>query len=247
MHRRTRRLTLFAALALVSTLTACTEGAAPGASVPDATAEYTVELDPADFVNVIDNPYFPLTPGTTFLYEGETGDGVEHIEVSVTHDTREVLGIRTTVVRDIVRVEGVVVEDTFDWYVQDRDGNVWYFGEDVSNYKDGKLVGKGGSWEAGVDGALPGIIMWADPTVGESYRQEYYEGVAEDMAEVLRLDASATVAYGSFDGLLQTKEWTPLEPDVIEHKYYAPGVGLVLEVEVKGGSERSELMEITRE
>lgn len=251
MHSRTIQLIGVAALLA---LAAC--GGQPAGSeaepevVPasDSSEEaYAPEVDPANFVEVIDNAYWPLIPGTTFIYEGETEDGFEHIEVTVTSETREVMGVTTTVVRDIVWIDGEMVEDTFDWFAQDKDGNVWYFGEDVSNYEDGELVDKDGSWEAGVDGALPGIVMWANPTVGQPYRQEYYEGEAEDMGEALSLDASETVAYGSFDGLLQTREWTPLEPDVLEHKYYAPGVGMVLEVVVEGGSGRIELIDITTE
>jgi hypothetical protein len=136
------------------------------------------------------------------------------------------------------------VEDTYDWYAQDIDGNVWYIGEDSSEIEDGEVVSKEGSWEAGIDGALPGIIMWARPEVGVSYRQEFYEGEAEDMAEVVSLDASETVAYGEFDDLLEMREWTPLEPGIAEHKFYAEGIGVVLEVVVEGGEGRIELIDI---
>ena len=121
--------------------------------------------------------------------------------------------------------DGNLTEKTFDYYAQDKKGNVWYFGEDTKEYENGKVVSTKGSWEAGVDGAKPGFIMQADPKVGETYRQEYYEGEAEDMAKVLSLSESVTVPYGSFDQVLVTKEWTPLEPGLVEHKYYAPGVG----------------------
>jgi len=203
---------------------------------------YAPIIDPANFVEGVDNPYFPFMPGTTFVYEGDTEAGREHIEVSVLPDTKIVLGVTCVVVRDTVWVDGALVEDTFDWYAQDRDGNVWYMGEDSKAYQNGAVVGTAGSWEAGVDGAQPGIIMEADPQPGDRYRQEYYAGEAEDMAEVLSLDESASVSYGSFDHLLMTNEWTPLEPDLAEHKSYAPGVGLVLEVMVEGGMERVELV-----
>jgi len=209
---------------------------------------YRKEIDPADFVDRVDNRYFPLTPGTTFVYEGETEDGeAVRIEDYVTHETKQILGVTCVVVRNRVIENGDLVEETFDWYAQDKDGNVWYFGEDAKEYEAGVVVSTEGSWEAGVDGAMPGIIMEANPQVGDFYRQEYYKGEAEDMAEVLSLTESASVIYGSFDNLLMTREWTPLEPGVVEHDYYAPGVGLILEVMVEGGSERVELVEITTE
>jgi hypothetical protein len=120
---------------------------------------------------------------------------------------------------------GQLIEKTYDWFAQDKEGNVWYFGEDTKEYEDGKVVSTKGSWEAGVDGAKPGIIMPADPKVGQSYRQEYYPGEAEDMARVLSLNDTVTVPYGSFDHVLETKEWTPLEPGFYEKKYYVGGVG----------------------
>jgi len=207
---------------------------------------YRKEIDPANFVDRVDNRYFPLTPGTTFVYEGETEDGeAVRVEDYVTHETKQVLGVTCVVVRNRVMENGDLVEETFDWYAQDKDGNVWYFGEDAKEYEAGVVVSTKGSWEAGVDGAMPGIIMEANPQVGDFYRQEYYKGEAEDMAEVLSLTESASVIYGSFDNLLMTREWTPLEPGIVEHKYYAPGVGLILEVMVEGGSERVELVEIT--
>jgi hypothetical protein len=202
------------------------------------------EIDPANFVEGVDNPFFPLVPGTTTIFEGLSDDVQERIVVHVLEEAREVMGIETTVVWDRVWEDGELVEDTYDWYAQDIDGNVWYFGEDSSEIEDGEVVSKHGSWEAGVDGALPGIIMWAQPEVGVSYRQEFYEGEAEDMAEVVSLDASETVAYGEFDDLLEIREWTPLEPGIAEHKFYAEGIGVVLEVVVEGGEGRIELIDI---
>jgi len=208
---------------------------------------YRKEIEPANFVDRVDNRYFPLTPGTTFVYEGKTEDGTVRVEDYVTHETKQVLGVTCVVVRNKVIENGDLVEETFDWYAQDKDGNVWYFGEDAKEYEAGVVVSTKGSWEAGVDGAMPGIIMEANPQVGDFYRQEYYKGEAEDMAEVLSLTESASVIYGSFDNLLMTREWTLLEPGIVEHKYYAPGVGLILEVMVEGGSERVELVEIATE
>ncbi len=205
---------------------------------------YDPVINPADFVAQINNQYLPMSPGTTFIYDGESEDGKEEIEVNVTHETKEILGVTCVVVRDRVWIDGELVEDTFDWFAQDKDGNVWYFGEDSKEYEGGKVVSTEGSWEAGVDGAKPGIIMKGNPQVGDAYRQEYYEDEAEDMAEVLSLNESISVPYGSFENCLKTQEWTPLEPDVVENKYYAPGVGVVLEVAVEGESERVELVEV---
>jgi len=210
--------------------------------------EYSPVINPEDFVEEIDNTYFPLIPGTTFVYEGEGEDG-EAIrnEVSVTQDTREVMGVTTTVVLDKEWEDGEMIEETLDWYAQDKEGNIWYFGEDSKEYEDGEVVSTEGSWEAGVDGAQPGILIKGDPQVGDVYRQEYLEGEAEDMAEVLSLNESVTVDYGSFENCLQTKEWNPLEPDSEENKYYAPDLGLLLEVQIEGGDERLELIEILTE
>ena len=155
------------------------------------------------------------------------------------------MGVSTTVVRDTVTVDGELIEDTYDWYAQDHEGNVWYFGEETAEYEDGEIVSTAGAWEAGVDGALPGIAMEADPTVGDSYRQEYYPGEAEDMAEVVQTGVSGEVAFGAFDDLIVIEEWTPLEPEVVEEKSYAPGVGVVLETTVQGGSGRIELISFT--
>jgi hypothetical protein len=205
---------------------------------------YEPVINPADFVAQIDNQYLPMTPGTTFVYDGESEDDKEKIEVNVTPETKEILGVTCIVVRDRVWVDDELVEDTFDWFAQDKDGNVWYFGEDSKEYEGGKVVSTEGSWEAGVDGAKPGIIMKGNPQVGDAYRQEYYEDEAEDMAEVLSLNESVSVPYGTFENCLKTQEWTPLEPDVVENKYYAPGVGVIKEVAVEGESERVELVEV---
>lgn len=213
----------------------------------EGTGEYSPTIDPADFVDVIDNPYFPLIQGTTFFYEGESEDVTIRNEVFVTSENRQVMGVNVTVIRDRVWEDDELVEETFDWYAQDKDGNVWYFGEDSKDFEDGRLVSTKGSWEAGVNGAQPGILIEGESQVGDVYRQEYFRGEAEDMAEVLALDESVSVEYGSFENCLKTREWTPLEPGVEENKYYAPGIGFIQEVMTQGGSERLELVDITVE
>lgn len=226
----------------------CADNSSPGEGTPNASVEeYNPVIDPANFVTDIDNPYFPLKPGTTFIYEGEAEEGTERNEMAVTNQTRVVLGVSATVVHDRVWADGKLIEETFDWYAQDKEGNVWYLGEDSKEFEDGKVISTEGSWEAGVDGAKPGIVMKANPRVGDSYRQEYYAGEAEDMAEVVSLNESVSVAYGSYENCLKTREWTSLEPGVEENKYYASGIGTVLEMSIKGGSGRMELVNVTTE
>jgi hypothetical protein len=202
-----------------------------------------VDLDPADFVKEIDNPYWPMKRGSRWVYEEKDSEGATRIVVTVTSRAKTVMGIEATVVRDVVTEDGELREDTFDWYAQDKEGNVWYLGEDTKEYEGGKVVSTKGSWEAGVDGAQAGVIMPAKPEVGMKYRQEYYKGEAEDEAEVLSLDEHVEVPFGKLDHASQTKETTPLEPDVVEHKYYVRGVGLVLAKGVSGSSSREELVE----
>ncbi|WMW26274.1 hypothetical protein RE474_06060 [Methanolobus sediminis] len=223
------------------------EDAAMEENMTETMGESGSVIDPADFTNPVANPYFPLEVGTTFILEGESDGEDIRVEIYVTDQTKEIMGVTTMVIRDREWEDGELVEDTYDWFANDNEGNVWYFGEDSKEYDEGELVGTSGSWEGGVDGAEPGILMKANPQVGDIYQQEYYEGEAEDMAEVLSLDASVTVEYGSFDNCLQTKEWTPLEPGVEEHKYYASGIGILKEEAVVGGDEVLELVEITIE
>ena len=207
---------------------------------------YDPEIDPDDFVDpaeigdsVDPNPYFPLVPGTTLVYQG----GSETVTFTVTDDTKEILGVTTAVIHDVVEDNGEVIEDTNDWFAQDEDGNVWYFGEIAQDFEDGELVSIDGSWTAGVDFAKPGIIMKADPEVGDVYRQEFSLGNAEDAAEVLSLTGSATVPAASCTDCLITEDFTPIEPDAAEHKYYKPGVGLILELNPETG-DRLELVQI---
>jgi hypothetical protein len=212
---------------------------------PGDGGNYDPALDPAAVAPVIDNPYLPLLPGARWVYDGVSEGQRERIEVVVTDQRREVMGIDAVVVRDTVTAGGELVEDTYDWFAQDTDGNVWYLGEETAEYEDGKVVSTEGSWEAGVDGALPGIVMLAEPTVGEAYRQEFYEGEAEDLAEVVRLGETATSGGTTYDDVVVIKEWNPLEPEVVEEKSYAPGVGTVLEMATEGGDEHVELVEHT--
>lgn len=186
--------------------------------------------DPADFVREVDNPLFPLAPGSVWRYESRVaGEVDETIEVTVTDRAREVAGVEATVVHDVVTdADGRVVEDTFDWFAQDTAGNVWYLGEDTTSYERRKPSTEG-SWEAGVDGAQAGLIMPATPRLGDGFQQELYTGHAEDQARVLDTSAARATGYGSWDDLLQTEDTTPLEPRQVEQKFYAPGIGLVLE------------------
>ena len=223
-------------------------------SAPDATAEpvidpgdggdYAPVLDPADFVDGVDNPYLPFVPGTTWHYEGTDDGEVEIDDVKVLDERKDVLGISAVVVQDTVKdADGNVLEDTLDWYAQDRDGNVWYLGEETAEYENGKVTSTKGSWEAGVDNAYAGIVMPADPTAGHAYRQEYYAGEAEDLGEILEVGAGPrTVAAGTYENLLVTRDWNPLDPEVVEEKTYAPGIGMIYEVKVEGGEAEVELV-----
>ena len=204
--------------------------------------------DPASFTTRIDNPYLPLAPGDRWVYRVTGADGSQRNVVTVLSATKRIAnGVEARVVHDVVTEEGHVVEDTFDWYAQDRAGNVWYLGEDTKEYDNGKVSSTKGSWEAGVDGAQAGIAMSAHPRVGLTYRQEYYAGEAEDVARVLSLDEKAQVPYGTFlRRVLLTKETSRLEPKVLEYKLYARSVGQVLTVTVSGGSDREELVSYRR-
>jgi hypothetical protein len=214
-------------------------------SVSSVGAKPSLQLDPGNFVSKVTNPYFPLEPGTTFIYRGETEGTSTRDVTEVTYDTKVILGVTTTVVHDQAFEEGVLVEDTFDWYAQDKAGNVWYFGEDTKELdENGNVISTEGSWEAGVNGAEPGIIMLADPKKGDKYQQEFAADVAEDMAQVIGFEDGVCVRYGCFDNVLVTKEWTPLEHGVVENKYYAPGVGFIYSEMVKGGDEFSELVRV---
>ena len=206
-------------------------------------APYDPVIDPSNFVPQVDNPYFPLRPGTTFIYEGHTAKGFEHDEFAVTRNTRVILRVTCVEVHDTVTVDGELTEDTLDWFAQDRDGNVWYFGENTHELEDGLITTIDGTFMAGVNGDKPGIIMKAHPAIGDFYRQEFSLSNAEDFAETVSLAASVTVPAGTFHNCLKSKETTPLETDLLEYKFYAPGVGNVLTVDARTG-DREELVQI---
>jgi len=200
-------------------------------------------IDPANFTDKIDNPYFPLTPGTVFVYEGQTAGGLVHTEFFVTHNTVQILGVTTVEVHDTVTTNGELTEDTLDWFAQDKDGNVWYFGENTMELIGGRPSTLSGTFTSGVNGAKPGIVMEAHPKKGDFYRQEFDLGNAEDFADVKSLSDTVTVPDGTFTQCLRTKETTPLEPDLKEAKWYAPGIGNVLTQDLTNG-EKSELIRI---
>lgn len=223
----------------------------PASSAPPSFAlpqgSEVVELDPALFAGVpLDHPFWPMAPGSRWTYRETDAEGVEQqVEVTVTGDTRTILGIPATVVHDIVTADGETIEDTLDWYGQDTFGNLWYLGEDTREYEHGEVVSTEGSWEAGVDGAQAGIILPADPQAGMAYRQEYSAGQAEDSAEILSVDAQIDVPYGSFQDVLETRDFTPLDPGVEEHKFYVRGIGPVEVRQSKGGSSHEVLLTFT--
>jgi hypothetical protein len=207
-------------------LAACLGFSAAKQHSPKRAAPYRPEIDPAAFQATVDHPYFPLVPGTTFRFAVHEGAHVREDSVTVTRDVKTILGVPCVVVHDRVREKGTLEEDSFDWYAQDRQGNVWYMGEDTREFR-GHRVSTAGSWEAGVRGAQPGIIMPAHPAPGTPpYRQEYSPGRAEDMGQIVALHDRAAVPYGAFEDCIRTREWSPLEAGV-EKKWYAKGIGLV--------------------
>jgi len=251
---------VFAASVCAVVLTGCAEHTSAGGTAPDEASgtppssdgglpqgSEPVTLDPAEFTAEITNEYWPMEPGSRWTYREIDEDGESaKVVVTVTGVTKKIAnGITARVVRDTVSSGGEVIEDTFDWYAQDADGNIWYLGEDTAEFEDGKVSSRGGSFEAGVDGALPGIAMPGSPADGMAYRQEYYKGEAEDNGEVLSTEEMADVPAGHYEDVLLTKDTITLEPDVLEYKLYAPGVGPVLVFGVSGGGGREELLSMT--
>ena len=252
-----RRMTMsLAAALLLGTASACggsasDDGTQPagGSSIVAATASLPegsqpFPIDPSEFTTEIDNPYWPMKPGSQWTFrETDAECAVRDVVVTVLDKTKTIAnGVEARIVHDQVTEDGQLSEDTYDWYAQDSEGNLWYFGEDTTEYANGKPKTKEGSWEAGVDGALAGIIMPANPQVGMTYREEYYKGHAEDGASIIGTDALVKVPFGRFEHAVQTRNFSGIEPDVIEEKIYAQGVGVVLEITVSGGSDRSELL-----
>jgi hypothetical protein len=207
-----------------------------------------VDLNPADFSTEIDNPYWPMAVGSKWIYRETDAEGSEQrVEVTVTHKTKRIAnGVEARVVHDVVTEEGVPVEVTDDWYAQDEKGNIWYLGEATTEYENGKPKSTAGSFEAGRDGAQAGIIMPAVPKAGVKYRQEYLKGEAEDRGEILSTSEQVEVPFGHFTKVLMTKDLNPLEPKVLEYKWYARGVGPVLALAVSGGFDREELIGYTK-
>jgi hypothetical protein len=193
---------------------------------------YRPAIDPAAFTTDISNPYLPLVPGTVWTYKSGNG----RVVTAVTADTKWIMGIKTVVVRDRGFTNGELSEDTLDWFAQDAAGNVWYFGENTAECAGGRITSRAGAWTAGVDGAQPGVVMLAQPSVGKYYRQEYLRGEAEDVARVLKTDVSLKNSGTTYQDAVVTEEFTALEPGTVEHKSYVPNIGLIESRDVKGGS-----------
>ena len=229
-----------ATAALVAVSAAGCGGPEPGA-LPQG--DESVAMKPSDFTTEIDNQYWPMEPGTRWTYDEVDDEGrTMKVVVTVTSVTRKVAnGVSARVVRDSVSADGILVEDTFDWYAQHRDGTIWYLGEDTAEFEKGKVSSREGSFEAGVDGALAGVIMPAKPAVGMKYRQEFYEGEAEDNGEILSVSEIAEVPAGQFEDVLLTRDTIAFQPEILEYKLYAKGVGPVLKFGVSGGGGRETL------
>jgi hypothetical protein len=234
------RAKIVLATAVVAALGGATQAAGQG--LPKGSEPVT--LDPSTFTTRIDNPWWPMRPGSRWVYRETEHDGTRRrVMVTVTNRTKLIAnGVRARVVRDVVTEGGQPVEKTADWYAQDKAGNIWYLGEHTVEFENGRPVSTEGSFEAGVDGAQPGVVMPARPRVGMRYRQEYYAGEAEDAAEILARRLQAQVPFGHFSGVLMTMDVNRLEPKVLEFKLYARGIGPVLALGVSGGAEREELV-----
>jgi hypothetical protein len=232
---------LAAALTCAGGLTVASAATGQGATRAGAAA-----VDPSSFDQPVANDYFPLEPGTVTRYRGTEDGEVFHERVVVTSRTKVIQGVTTTVVRDVVRrTDGSLAESTRDWYAADDAGNVWYFGEATATYDDdGHVESREGSWQAGVDGAVAGTIMPADPSPTDAFRQEFLRGEAEDQAWVVQRGVTATVPFGSLHDVVRTFEWSRLEKGVVSEKLYAPGVGIVRERDVSGGDETFVLVSV---
>ena len=201
-------------------------------------------LDPAGFVDTIDNPYYPLPIGRTLVYRGVRDGQTQVDRVTVTDMTKVIGGVTATVVRDVAKHGSTVLEATSDWFAQDAQGNVCYLGEDTKAYLPNGQVDTSGSWEAGVNGAVSGVIMEANPQIPDAYRQEFLAGEAEDTAWIVGRGGSIQVPFGTLHNVLTSLEHTALEPDVVDKKVYAPGIGIVLELALAGGQEVAKLVKV---
>ncbi len=248
-----RRGAVLVSIAILASVAGCGSDAPAGpAGTADPTAapalptgSEPVRLDPADFTAEIDNPWWPMPVGRTWVFRETDADGaVQRIVVTVTDRTTRIMGIDARVVHDVVTEAGRPVEVTEDWYAQDRRGNVWYMGESTREYENGVPTTTAGSWRGGVGGAQPGVVMPADPVPGLAYRQEYLAGEAEDRASVLRNAERLTVPAGSFDDVVVTEDTTPLDPGLVEHKFYARRVGPIAARTISGGTSREVLIEL---
>jgi len=252
--RTSRAITAVSALGAAIALAGAGAGSGAPASVeagcPIPKGSERVRLNPADFTTRIDNPWWPMRPGSRWTYRETDPDGTkQRVVVTVTNKTKRIAnGVTARVVHDVVTEDGAPVEVTDDWYAEDKCGNVWYLGEATTEYENGKPVSTEGSFEAGVDGAQAGIIMPAKPTVGLSYRQEYYVGHAEDRASIVSRTERVEVPLGYFKPgtVLMTRDLNPLHPKILEYKFFARGIGPVLAIGVSGGSDREELVRYVR-
>jgi hypothetical protein len=235
----------FSAISIAATVALATVATFPARALSPSAGAATPTPRASQFSARVDNPWYPLKPGTVYTYRG-VKDGRPSREVlTVTHETKTIDGAACVVIQDRLYVDGHLGERTTDWYSQDKQGNVWYFGEETAELdENGHVTTTAGSWRAGVKGARAGIFMFARPRVGRSARQEFYRGQAEDHFQVLSLHASVKVPYVSSKQALLTKEWTPLEPGTVDHKLYVRGVGTVLEQTVRGGNERAALVSV---
>jgi hypothetical protein len=233
------------ALGAVAVIAAALVSAVPTSAAAPASCPKPPPL-PDSFVGQVTNRYLPLTPGTTLTYKGKL-DGQPAVDVfAVTHDTKVILGVTTTVIHDQVFQKGELVEDTLDWYAQAADGTVWYFGEDTRELDNGQVVSTEGSWEAGVDHASAGIFMPASPQVGQFFKQEDAKNVAEDCTRIVDLNASVKTQYVTSNQALKTEEFSLLEPGVLDNKFYVRGIGLVQEQTVQGGSDILKLVSVQK-
>jgi len=214
--------------------------AAAGASVVSDLPPF----DPHNFVRGVGNPLFPLPLGRRLIYKGREDGWPETVITDVTRDHKTILGVPVVVVLDRVFQSGQLTEKTFDWYAQDRQGNVWYFGEDTKEFENGRVVSNAGSFEVGKHGARAGIIMRAHPKLGQITPQEDAPGVAEDKSRILGVDATVTTPYGTVRHCTKTAEFTDLEPNAVEYKFYCPGIGVTRGRDVRGGTAQTELIRI---